>query len=170
MQRILSSRLFPKAACNWDAVSAFSGRRKSRASFWRRASSGLSSTPSTAASTLKPYRTFVASPSRRLLPGGSRGGPAISASLASARLRGGRHHFPARGIAGDAGEGCELDQVPAGWHSRLWSVPCQHQYEALQIGEVIEHVNANTLVCFQIETKRALDARTNCSRFQVSMR
>src|SRR5579862_3286599 len=32
-------------------------------------------------------------------------------------------------------------------------------YEPLKIGEVIEHVNANTLVCFQIETKKALDAR-----------
>jgi 2-dehydro-3-deoxyglucarate aldolase/4-hydroxy-2-oxoheptanedioate aldolase len=32
-------------------------------------------------------------------------------------------------------------------------------YEVLKIGEVIEHVNANTLVCFQIETKKALDAR-----------
>src|ERR1017187_5614918 len=32
-------------------------------------------------------------------------------------------------------------------------------YEALKIGEVIEHVNANTLVCFQIETQKALDAR-----------
>jgi len=35
----------------------------------------------------------------------------------------------------------------------------QVNYEPLSIGAVIEHVNANTLVCFQIETKKALDAR-----------
>lgn len=32
-------------------------------------------------------------------------------------------------------------------------------FEPLKIPEVIEHVNANTLVCFQIETKKALEAR-----------
>ena len=32
-------------------------------------------------------------------------------------------------------------------------------YEPLSIAQVMEHSNANTLVCFQIETKRALEAR-----------
>jgi 2-keto-3-deoxy-L-rhamnonate aldolase RhmA len=33
------------------------------------------------------------------------------------------------------------------------------EYEPLGIREVMEHLNANTLVCFQIETQKALDAR-----------
>jgi 2-keto-3-deoxy-L-rhamnonate aldolase RhmA len=32
-------------------------------------------------------------------------------------------------------------------------------YEAVSIAEVMAHLNANTLVCFQIETKKALEAR-----------
>jgi 2-dehydro-3-deoxyglucarate aldolase/4-hydroxy-2-oxoheptanedioate aldolase len=32
-------------------------------------------------------------------------------------------------------------------------------YEPLSIAQVMEHSNANTLVCFQIETKKALEAR-----------
>jgi 2-dehydro-3-deoxyglucarate aldolase/4-hydroxy-2-oxoheptanedioate aldolase len=35
----------------------------------------------------------------------------------------------------------------------------QTNYEPLSIPEAIDHLNANTLVAFQIETKRALDAR-----------
>jgi 2-dehydro-3-deoxyglucarate aldolase/4-hydroxy-2-oxoheptanedioate aldolase len=37
--------------------------------------------------------------------------------------------------------------------------PPQTEYEPLTFPQVIEHVNANTMVVFQIETKRALDAR-----------
>ncbi|MBM3775632.1 MAG: aldolase [Acidobacteria bacterium] len=35
----------------------------------------------------------------------------------------------------------------------------QVDYEPLSFSQIIEHVNANTLVVFQIETRRALDAR-----------
>src|SRR5712691_9831862 len=35
----------------------------------------------------------------------------------------------------------------------------QTNYESLSIREVMEHLNANTLVSFQIETKKALEAR-----------
>lgn len=37
--------------------------------------------------------------------------------------------------------------------------PVNTNYEALSIPQVMDHLNANTLVCFQIETQRALDAR-----------
>ncbi len=37
--------------------------------------------------------------------------------------------------------------------------PNQTDYEPLNFNQVIEHVNANTMVVLQIETKRALDAR-----------
>ncbi len=37
--------------------------------------------------------------------------------------------------------------------------PIQTDYEPLNFSQVIEHVNANTLVVFQIETRKALDAR-----------
>src|ERR1700724_1462547 len=37
--------------------------------------------------------------------------------------------------------------------------PTQKDFEPLNFNQVIEHVNANTLVVFQIETKRAVDAR-----------
>jgi len=37
--------------------------------------------------------------------------------------------------------------------------PTQTEFEPLSFSQVIEHVNANTMVIFQIETKRALDAR-----------
>jgi 4-hydroxy-2-oxoheptanedioate aldolase len=37
--------------------------------------------------------------------------------------------------------------------------PVQTDYEPLSFTQVIEHVNANTMVVFQIETKRAVDAR-----------
>ena len=32
-------------------------------------------------------------------------------------------------------------------------------YEKLEFSQIIDHMNANTLVCMQIETKRALDIR-----------
>jgi 2-keto-3-deoxy-L-rhamnonate aldolase RhmA len=37
--------------------------------------------------------------------------------------------------------------------------PTQTEFEPLTFNQVIEHVNANTMVVFQIETKRAVDAR-----------
>src|SRR6266536_3805386 len=37
--------------------------------------------------------------------------------------------------------------------------PVQTDYEPLSFNQIIEHVNANTLVAFQIETKRGIEAR-----------
>jgi 4-hydroxy-2-oxoheptanedioate aldolase len=37
--------------------------------------------------------------------------------------------------------------------------PTQTEFEPLNFTQIIEHVNANTMVVFQIETQRALDAR-----------
>src|SRR6478672_4872504 len=37
--------------------------------------------------------------------------------------------------------------------------PVQTDYEPLSFSQIIEHVNSNTLVAFQIETQRAIDAR-----------
>ena len=37
--------------------------------------------------------------------------------------------------------------------------PTQTEFEPLSFTQVIDHLNANTMVVFQIETKRALDAR-----------
>jgi 2-dehydro-3-deoxyglucarate aldolase/4-hydroxy-2-oxoheptanedioate aldolase len=37
--------------------------------------------------------------------------------------------------------------------------PTQTEFEPLSFNQIIEHVNANTMVVFQIETQRALDAR-----------
>jgi 2-keto-3-deoxy-L-rhamnonate aldolase RhmA len=37
--------------------------------------------------------------------------------------------------------------------------PTQTEFEPLSFTQIIEHLNANTLVVFQIETKRALEAR-----------
>jgi 2-dehydro-3-deoxyglucarate aldolase/4-hydroxy-2-oxoheptanedioate aldolase len=37
--------------------------------------------------------------------------------------------------------------------------PTQTEFEPLSFAQIIEHINANTMVVFQIETKRALDAR-----------
>src|SRR5512133_321764 len=37
--------------------------------------------------------------------------------------------------------------------------PTQTDFEPLSFSQIIEHVNANTMVVFQIETQRAVDAR-----------
>jgi 4-hydroxy-2-oxoheptanedioate aldolase len=37
--------------------------------------------------------------------------------------------------------------------------PTQTEFEPLSFNQIIEHVNANTMVVFQIETKRAVEAR-----------
>jgi 2-keto-3-deoxy-L-rhamnonate aldolase RhmA len=37
--------------------------------------------------------------------------------------------------------------------------PTQTEFEPLSFSQIIEHMNANTMAVFQIETKRALDAR-----------
>src|ERR1043166_8799633 len=37
--------------------------------------------------------------------------------------------------------------------------PTQPEFEPLSFSQIVEHVNANTMVVFQIETQRAVDAR-----------
>jgi 2-dehydro-3-deoxyglucarate aldolase/4-hydroxy-2-oxoheptanedioate aldolase len=46
----------------------------------------------------------------------------------------------------------------------------QVDYEPAKFAQIIEHVNANTMVVLQIETRRALEMRGNCWRLPGSTR